>query len=141
MDVRLESLFPSPVLHPGAVLKVEYLDRYGISQGELAHAIGVAPANLSTVIHGRRPVGFDLGRLLAMALATAPEDWLLRQLAWDLEHARPLPLIEPLPEVPVRRLDDPRLRGGLYLLNPELGAERRSLREASAGATREDRAF
>ena len=141
MDVRLESLFPSPVVHPGVVLRLEFLDRYGIPLGVLAHAIGVDPANLSTVAHGRRPVTLDLGRLLAMALATAPEDWLLRQLAWDLEHAPPLPLIEPLPQVPVRRLDDPRIRSGLSLRKPELGGERWPLREASGEAARQDRAF
>jgi len=130
MDVRLGSLFPPPVLHPGVVLQHEFLERFGIHQGELAQAIGVDLANLNRVVHERRRVSLDLGRLLAMALATTPEDGLLRQLAWDLEHARPLPLIEPLPQVPVRRLEDPRLRSGLYLRKSELGAECRSLRKA-----------
>ena len=115
MDVRLESLFPPPVLHPGVVLKQEFLDRYGIPQGELAEAIGVEPTNLCAVIHRRRQVSLDLGRLLAMALATSPEFWLLRQLAWDLEHARPAPRIDPLPQLGVRTLDDARPGSGLYL--------------------------
>jgi len=131
MDVRLESLFPPPVLHPGVVLQHEFLERFGIHQGELAQAIGVDLANLNRVVHERRRVSLDLGRLLAMALATAPEDWLLRQLAWDLEHAQPLPFIEPLPQVPVWRLDDPRLRSGLYLRKSELGAAYRPPRETS----------
>ena len=132
MDVRLESLFPTPVLHPGVVLKQQYLDRYGIGQAELARAIGVEATNLSTVIHGRRPVSFDLGRLLAMALATIPEEWLLRQLAWDLEHARPLPPITPLAQIAeAQQRRGQRPRSGLYLPKWDLAAERRSLREAS----------
>ena len=59
MDVRLESLFPSPVLHPGVVLRLDYLDRYGIPLGVLAQAIGVDSANLSTVAHGRRAVALE----------------------------------------------------------------------------------
>jgi addiction module HigA family antidote len=108
-------LFLSPVLHPGVVLQLEFLIRYGISQGALAHAIGVDRANLSTFIHTRRPVTIDLARLLGMALATPAEYWLLRQLAWDLEHARPLPPIAPMPQLRERRLVTPHRRAGLHL--------------------------
>jgi len=100
MDVRLESLFPPPVLHPGVVLRQEFLERYGIPQAELAKTIGVNPTNFCKVTHGHRAVTVDLGRRLAMALGTSPEYWLLRQLAWNLEHAGPLPLIEPMPQLP-----------------------------------------
>jgi addiction module HigA family antidote len=131
MDVRLESLFPSPVLHPGAVLQVEFLDRYAIPQGELAKAIGIEPTNLCAVIHHRRSVSFDVGRRLASALATLPEFWLLRQLAWDLEHARPLPRIDPLPQLTDPSLRDARLRSGLYLSKPDLLAERWPQRESA----------
>jgi addiction module HigA family antidote len=113
------------------VLQVEFLDRYGISQGEIAKAIGVEATNLCAVIHRRRPVALDLGRLLAMALKTSPEFWLLRQLAWELEHARPLPFIASLPQLTDPRLRDARPGIGLYLRQRELEAERWPLREAS----------
>jgi addiction module HigA family antidote len=130
MDVRLKSLFPSPVVHPGAVLK-ELLERYGIPQTELAEAIGIERTNLCAVIHHRRAVRLDLGRRLALALAMAPEDWLLRQLAWDLEHARPLPRIDPLPQLTDPSLRDTRLRSGLYLSRPDLLTERWPQRESA----------
>jgi len=119
------------------VLRADYLDRYGISQGELADAIGVELTNLCAVIHRRRPVTLDLGRLLAMALATPVEVWLLRQLAWDLEHARPLPPIAPLPQLTDPRLHD--ARPDLRKLG--LAAESQSLREAWGESLRQDRAF
>lgn len=129
MDVRLESLFPPPVRHPGVVLQQEFLVRYGIPQGELAKAIRVDPTNLCTVIHGRRRVRTELGRRLAMALRTSPEYWLLRQLAWDLEHAAPLPLIEPLPQLREHGHHGLRASSGLYLNHGT--EERRPRRELS----------
>jgi len=129
MDVRLESLFPSPVLHPGAVLQ-ELLERYGIPQTELAEAIGIKRTNLCAVIHRRRAVTLDLGRRLALALAMPPEDWLLRQLAWDLEHARPLPSIDPLPQLTEPQIRSLRPRSGLFLDKRGLPGEARSLHQS-----------
>ena len=129
MDVRWESLFPSPVLHPGIVLRQEFLERYGISQGELAKAIGVEPTNLCAVIHGRRSVTLELARLLAAALGTSPEYWLLRQLAWDLDQVPPLPPVARMPQIPEPTNDRWAARTDLYLSHRPGSWRVRSLRE------------
>ena len=141
MDVRLESLFPSPLLHPGVVLQREFLDRYGIPQGDLAKAIGVRPTNLCAVIHRRRSVTLDMGRRLAQALGTGPEYWLLRQLAWDLHHAEPLPHIEPMPQLPEPQLDGARHDKGLDPRRRCGEAKRRPLREFSGWKSAQDGPF
>ena len=139
MDVRLESLFPPPVLHPGVVLRQEFLERYGIPQAELAKTIGVNPTNFCKVTHGHRAVTVDLGRRLAMALGTSPEYWLLRQLAWDLEQARPLPLIEPMPHLPKTATNG--TGGDLRPSRARKGANGRPQRELSGSTMAQDRRF
>ena len=139
MDVRLESLFPPPVLHPGVLLRQEFLDRYEIPQAELAQAIGVGPANLCTVIHGRRHVSVEMGRLLAAALGTLPEYWLLRQLAWDLEHAEPLRPVVRMPQLP-----KPAINGtgsGLRRRRRHGASNGRRQRELSRSQLAQDRRF
>jgi hypothetical protein len=42
---------------------------------------------------------------------------LLRQLAWDIEHAKPLPLIEPMPQLRGHGLNGTPLRTAVYRLS------------------------
>ena len=48
--VRLE-----PV-HPGEVLKRDFMESFGLSATALAKAIGVTPARINEIVHGRRGI-------------------------------------------------------------------------------------
>ena len=43
-------------VHPGEVLREEFLDPMGISHYRLATDIGVAPGRINQIVHGRRAV-------------------------------------------------------------------------------------
>lgn len=87
----------------GAMLKEEFLEPLGISQGALAKAMGVGRKTVNELCGGRRGVTAETAFLLAKVLGTTPEFWLNLQFMNDmwlakhsevlsekLEHARPL---------------------------------------------------
>ncbi|PVV27168.1 MAG: addiction module antidote protein, HigA family [gamma proteobacterium symbiont of Ctena orbiculata] len=87
----------------GAMLKEEFLEPLGITQGELAQAMGVGRKTVNELCMDRRGVTAETAFLLAKVLGTTPEFWLNLQvindmwiaqhnevLADKLEHARPL---------------------------------------------------
>ena len=74
-------------IHPGEILRKEYLVPLGMSANVLAHAIG-APANrVSLIVAGKRAVTADTALRLARALGTTPEFWLNMQQSYDLRLA------------------------------------------------------
>jgi len=77
---------PPPVLpaHPGEVLKTEYLERLGISPGDLASEIGIPDSRMQEIIVGRRAVSADTAIRLAERLGTTPEFWVKLQANYDI---------------------------------------------------------
>jgi addiction module HigA family antidote len=45
--------------HPGEILKEEFLNEIGMSQNQLAHAIGVPPNRVHAVVKGSRDITAD----------------------------------------------------------------------------------
>lgn len=72
----------------GAVLRQEFLQPLGITQGQLAEAMGVGRKTVNELCGDRRGVTAETAFLLAKALATTPEFWLNLQLINDLWLAR-----------------------------------------------------
>jgi addiction module HigA family antidote len=68
----------------GAMLKEEFLQPLGISQGELAKAMGVGRKTVNELCGGRRGVTAETAFLLAKVLGTTPEFWLNLQLINDM---------------------------------------------------------
>ncbi len=60
----------------GAMLKEEFLEPLGITQGELAKAMGVGRKTVNELCGGRRGVTAETAFLLAKVLGTTPEFWL-----------------------------------------------------------------
>ena len=74
---------PTP---PGEILQYEFLKPLGLSQKELAEALGITRVRLSEIIHGKRAVTPDTAFRLARFLNTTPEFWLGLQTdvsLWD----------------------------------------------------------
>ena len=75
-------------IHPGAVLREDFLRPHGITQAALARALDVNRGRIADVVHGRRPVTPDLALRLARYFGMSPEFWLNLQTRYDLEHTR-----------------------------------------------------
>ena len=76
-----------PLVHPGEVLREEFLVPLGLSARTLAGAIGVAPNRVSEIMRGRRDISADTAIRLGRYFATDPRFWLNLQAAHDLSKA------------------------------------------------------
>jgi len=76
-----------PNIHPGEVLREEFLKPLGISQYRLAKAIGVSPMRISEICAEKRSVTADSAIRIARALGTTPGFWLGLQADYDTEEA------------------------------------------------------
>ena len=74
-------------IHPGEILKMEFLDPLGVSASALARAIHVPANRVTRLINGQAAVTPDTALRLARALRTTPEFWLNLQLRFDLDTA------------------------------------------------------
>lgn len=74
-------------MHPGAYLKVEFLDPLGLSATSLAGEIGVPANRLTEMVAGRRNMTADTALRLAERLGTSPEFWMNLQSMHDLSKA------------------------------------------------------
>lgn len=73
-------------VHPGEVLKEEFLVPMGISQYRLAKEIGVTESRISAICQGKRAVGADTAARLARFFGTTAAFWLGLQADYDTEE-------------------------------------------------------
>jgi addiction module HigA family antidote len=89
-----------PPVHPGEVLKEEFMKPLGLSANALARAIRVPANRISAIANADRAITADTALRLAKALGTTPDFWLNLQQRYDLDcardQARDLARIEPI---------------------------------------------
>ncbi len=73
---------------PGEMLKEEFLVEYGLSQNQLAKAIGISPNRIAEIVNNRRRITADTALRLALYFGNTPEFWLNLQTHYDLKMAR-----------------------------------------------------
>lgn len=76
-----------PNIHPGEVLREEFLIPMGISQYKLAKTISVPAMRISEICAGKRAITADTALRLARAFGTSPGFWLGLQTDYDTEEA------------------------------------------------------
>ena len=69
-DSNLERL---PNIHPGEILRTEFLDELGITAYRLAKDIGIGRARLSEILSGKRDITPDTAIRLGLYFGTSPE--------------------------------------------------------------------
>jgi addiction module HigA family antidote len=74
-------------MHPGRVLREEYMEPLRLDAAGLAHALDVAPSRIAPLIADQQPVTSDLALRLARYFRTSPQFWLGLQAAYDLAIA------------------------------------------------------
>ena len=73
---------------PGEMLKEEFLTEYGLSQNQLARAIGISPNRIAEIISNRRRISADTALRLSLYFGNSPEFWMNLQTHYDLKVAR-----------------------------------------------------
>jgi antitoxin HigA-1 len=74
-------------IHPGEVLKMEFLDELGLSAYALAKALRVPVNRITGIIKGERAITADTALRLARFFDTTPEFWLNLQIHYELTVA------------------------------------------------------
>ena len=74
-------------VHPGFVLKEDFMDPLGISQNKLSIAIGVDVRRINSIVQGKRAITPDTALRLGVYLKTGPRVWLNLQQEYDLRRA------------------------------------------------------
>jgi addiction module HigA family antidote len=77
-----------PPLHPGEVLREEFLVPLAMSAGALARICGVPRTRIERLADESTAVTADSALRLSKALGTTPEFWLNLQNRHDIESAR-----------------------------------------------------
>jgi addiction module HigA family antidote len=72
-------------VHPGEVLREEFLKPLGISQYRLARDISVPPRRINEIVHEKRSITADTALRLARYFGTSERFWLNLQTRYDLE--------------------------------------------------------
>jgi addiction module HigA family antidote len=75
-------------LTPGEMLKEEFLAEYGLSQNQLAKAVGISPNRVGEIVNNRRRITADTALRLSLYLGNSAEFWMNLQTHYDLKMAR-----------------------------------------------------
>ncbi len=86
-----------PPITPGEILLEEFLNPLGISQRELARALGIPYQRVNEIVRGKRAITPDTALRLARFFGTTPDVWLNLQRRVDLYRARQRLSLEKIP--------------------------------------------
>ena len=74
--------------HPGEMLLEEFLKPMGLTQQELAQALGLPYQRINELINGRRALTPSTALRLAKYFGNSASFWMSLQLRWDLYEAQ-----------------------------------------------------
>ena len=75
-------------IHPGEILKEEFLDPLGISAYRLSKETGLSQTRLGQIIKGNRGISAETALKLGKFFGVEPEFWLNLQNLYDIEEAK-----------------------------------------------------
>ena len=75
-------------IHPGEMLREEFMVPLGLSSNALARAVGVTPARINDIVRERRGISADTALRLARFFNTSHEFWMNLQAHYDIECAQ-----------------------------------------------------
>src|ERR1700722_12384357 len=75
-------------MHPGRVLREEYMEPMRLDATGLAPALGGPTSQIAPLIEDQGPMTSDLALRLARCFRTSPQFWLGLQTAYDLSMAQ-----------------------------------------------------
>ena len=77
-----------PPIHPGEILREEFLSPQGMASHELAMALGAPATRIDDIVHEKRGITADTALRLSRYFGTTPKFWMNMQSSWELEVAQ-----------------------------------------------------
>lgn len=75
-------------MHPGRVLREEFMEPMHLDADRLAQALGIPTSQITPILADREPMTSDIALRLARCFRTSPQFWLGLQTAYDLSVAQ-----------------------------------------------------
>lgn len=75
-------------IHPGEILREDFMPDYDLSVSGLASALGVSRQSVNELVRERRAVSSEMALRLAKLFGNSPEFWLNMQRSVDLWEAQ-----------------------------------------------------
>ncbi|MGA0557288.1 HigA family addiction module antitoxin [Larkinella sp. VNQ87] len=76
-----------PPVHPGEILREEYIKERSLTITEVAKGLGIARANLSAIVNERAGISPELAVKLSEAFGNTAQFWVNLQKNYELWHA------------------------------------------------------
>lgn len=76
-----------PPIHPGEILREEFMKPLGLSSNALARALDVTPARINEIVRERRGISADTALRLARFFRTDVQSWMNLQTHYDIQCA------------------------------------------------------
>ena len=73
------------LIHPGEILREEFMEPMGISQNALAIALHVPVTRIGEIVHERRGITADTALRLGKFFGTTSEFWMNLQVNYELQ--------------------------------------------------------
>lgn len=93
-------------IHPGEILREEFLAPLGMTPYALSKALHVTPSRINNIVNEKRGVTADIALRLVRYFGGDPQSWLNLQQAYDLKMATSLAMKKIIDEI------EPRNAGG-----------------------------
>lgn len=74
--------------HPGKAVRADCLGRHNLTVFQAAKLLGVTRQALNNLVNGHCGISPEMAVRLATVFGGEPEAWLLRQMEYDLAHAK-----------------------------------------------------
>lgn len=84
----METNFLSQPTHPGAVVRLDFMDPLKLTMTDLAKAMDVSVSSVSRMVNEKAELTTDMALRLSYVFGSTPETWLQLQLRHDLSKAR-----------------------------------------------------
>jgi antitoxin HigA-1 len=93
-----------PPLHPGEILREEFIKPYGITSGKVAKALDLPRTRIERLVNEEAGITGDTAIRLGKFFRTTPEFWMNLQAIYELQVAQRkigarVEQIEPIPEI------------------------------------------
>ena len=75
-------------VHPGEILREEFMQPLDLSSNALARAVGVTPARINDIVRERRGITADTALRLARFFGTDVQSWMSLQTHYDVARAK-----------------------------------------------------
>ncbi len=84
MSIRYDSNRRPPAIHPGELLREDYLPELSLTVEEFADQLHTSSVELNEILSEQRGISSDLAYRLALYFQTSPEFWTNLQTSYEL---------------------------------------------------------